>query len=143
HPPLLVALRDLYLEAFKSFGQIDAALASSIRDTGVRQFLLKNLGRDTNKSFHWKIDLDAIIKNYDELTKSIIVKHGFDKPTCFIRGGRSNYMQDTDLSVILKIFPQVRIIVIARAGHWVHVDAPEEFLKIVTDFLKYLPKNSS
>ena len=142
HPPLLVALRNIYLQAFQSFGQIDAALASSIRDAGVRQFLLKNLARDPNKRFHWKIDLDAIIKNYDELTKSIVVKHRFDKRTCFIRGGRSNYIQDEDLPFIKKMFPQAEIVTISSAGHWVHADAPEEFLKIVTDFLKD-PQESS
>ncbi len=136
HPPLLAALRDLYLQAFKSFGQIDAALAPAIHEASVRQFLLKNLARDPGLGFRWKIDLDAIIKNYDELTKSIVVKEPVNKPACFIRGGRSKYIQDEDLPLIKQMFPRAEVLTIPSAGHWVHADAPDEFLKIVTDFLQ-------
>ena len=44
-------------------------------------------------------------------------------------------MQDDDIPTILEIFPEAKIIAIPEAGHWVHVDAPEEFLKIVNDFV--------
>jgi esterase len=133
--PLLEALRSLDLKSFKSFGEIDAALAPEIHDTNTRAFLIKNISRDPKTGFRWKIDLDAIINNYDELTKSILAKNDFSKPACFIRAGRSKYIQDEDVSKILEIFPQAQIMSIPDAGHWVHVDAPEEFLRIVKDFL--------
>ena len=132
---LLQALRSLDLGTFKSFGGIDAFLAPSIRAPVLRQFLLKNLARDPAMGFRWKINLDALIKNYDELTKSIVVKEPFNKPTCFIRGGRSKYIQDEDFPIIKQMFPQGKIVTIPSVDHWVHADAPEEFLKIVNDFL--------
>ena len=132
---LLETLHDFDLPTFRSFGEIDAALAPSIRSRVLRQFLLKNLARDPNMGFRWKIDLDALIENYDELTKSIVVKEPFNKPACFIRGGRSKYIQDTDFPLIKQMFPQAEISTIPSAGHWVQADAPEEFLQIVNDFL--------
>jgi esterase len=132
---LLQALRGLDLPTFKSFGEIDTALAPSIRNPILRQFLLKNITRDPVMGFRWKIDLDALIENYDELTKSIVIKGPYNKPICFIRGGHSKYIQDEDLPLIKQMFPQAKISTIPSAGHWVQAEAPEEFLQIVNDFL--------
>jgi len=138
YPPsqrsLLQALRDVKLQTFRSFGEIDAALAPAVRSPVLRQFLLKNLARDAG-TFRWKISLDALIKNYDELTKNIVVREPFNKPTLFIRGGQSKYIQDEDLTIIKQLFPQAEISTIPNAGHWVHSDASSEFLQIVNGFL--------
>jgi pimeloyl-ACP methyl ester carboxylesterase len=66
---------------------------------------------------------------------TIAPREKFTRPACFIRGGRSNYIQDDDISLIHEIFPQAKVETISHAGHWLHADATEEFLKIVTDFL--------
>jgi pimeloyl-ACP methyl ester carboxylesterase len=139
HEATLAALRNLDLGSFRSFGEIDAALAPQIRTPSIRQFLMKNLARRPDASFCWRIDLDAILKNYHELTKAIVLTHAFPKPACFIRGGRSDYVADEDLPLIEKKFPRAEIVTLPDAGHWVHADAPEDFLKIVTDFLGARP----
>lgn len=135
HQSTLATLRNLDLRSFKSFGEIDAALAPHIASADIRQFLMKNLSREQNTGFSWRIDLEAISRNYVELTKSIVPKHTLAKPVCFIRGGRSDYLEDEDLPHIKRIFPQATLVTIAHAGHWVHVDAAEQFFKAVTEFL--------
>src|SRR6266498_3107074 len=92
HGQLLAALRGLQLQAYKFFGEIDSALSGAIPDPLVRQFLLKNLTRDPHEGFRWRIALDAIVENYDELTKAVAAGSPFIKPACFIRGGRSNFL---------------------------------------------------
>src|SRR5574342_144755 len=86
HQSTLTALRTLDLRSFKSFGEIDAALASDIPSADMRQFLMKNLTRQQGAGFRWRIDLEAIARNYVELTKPIARKHPFAGPGCFIRG---------------------------------------------------------
>lgn len=135
HESTLAALRNLDLRSFKSFGEIDAALAPEIPSADIRQFLMKNLTRQPDLGFRWRIDLEAITSNYVELTKPIAPTHTFAKPVCFIRGGRSDYLQDKDFPPIKKIFPQAAFVTIPHAGHWVHVDAAEDFLKTVNEFL--------
>jgi esterase len=135
HQSTLATLRNLDLRSFKSFGEIDAALVPHITSAGIREFLMKNLSRQQDAGFRWRIDLEAITRNYVELTKSIVPQHTFAKPVCFIRGGRSDYLEDEDWPPIKKCFPQATLVTIAHAGHWVHVDAAEEFLKAVTEFL--------
>jgi esterase len=132
---ILAALRSLDLARYKSFVDVDAALAEKISDNSLRQFLLKNLARDENGRLRWKIHLAAIDRNYDNLGRGIASERTFDKPTLFIRGGRSNYIEDDDAPLIRQIFPQAEIVTVPEAGHWVHVDAPEEFFQTVLNFL--------
>jgi len=134
HQSLLAVLRALDLRVAKNFSDIDAALSGPIPETAVRQFLMKNLTRD-DRGFRWRIALDAIMQNYDELTKAVVVERPFNKPACFIRAGRSNFVADEDSALIRKSFPQAEIETIASAGHWVHIDAADEFYKTVTSFL--------
>ena len=133
---LLEALRLLDLPRYNSFGDVDAALAAAISDASLRQFLLKNLARDENGHLRWKIDLEAIERNYHKLLRGLAAERTFDKPSLFIRGGRSNYIEDTDAPLIRQIFPQAEIATLAQAGHWVHVDLPEEFFQTVVNFLR-------
>lgn len=141
HEATLAALRNLDVGSFRSLGEIDAALAPQIRSPSIRQFLMKNLARRPDAGFCWRIDLDAILKNYHELTKAIVPTHAFPRPACFIRGSRSDYVADEDLPLIKQEFPRAEIVTIPDAGHWVHVDAMEDFLKIVTDFLSARPSS--
>jgi esterase len=132
---VLDALRSLDLTRYKSFAEIDAALAAEISSETLRQFLLKNLARDEDGLLRWKINLEAIDRNYDKLGRGVAPERNFNKPTLFIRGARSNYIEDDDAPLIRQIFPQAEIATLPEAGHWVHVDLPEEFFQTVLNFL--------
>jgi esterase len=65
----------------------------------------------------------------------LCLERSFNEPTSFIRGGRSNYIKDDDAPLIRQMFPQAEIATLPEAGHWVHVDAPDEFFQTVMNFL--------
>jgi esterase len=132
---LLKAMRSLDLSRYKSFADVDAALAPEVSSESLRKFLIKNLARDENGRLRWKLHLEVIDRNYDKLLRGLGAERRFDKPTLFIRGGRSNYIGDDDASLIRQMFPQAEIVTLPEAGHWVHVDAPEEFFQTVVNFL--------
>jgi len=134
HQSLLAALHAVDLRAAKNFSDIDSALRGPIPEAEVRQFLMKNLTRDDH-GFRWRIGLDAILQNYNALIQAVVVERPFSKPACFIRAGRSNFVADEDAVLIRKAFPQAKIETIAHAGHWVHIDAADEFYQTVTGFL--------
>ena len=132
---LLKAMLSLDLSRYKSFADVDAALAPEISSESLRQFLIKNLARDENGRLRWKMHLEAIDRNYDKLLHGLGAERSFNKPTLFIRGGRSNYIEDNDASLIRQMFPQAEIVTLPGAGHWLHVDASEEFFQTVVNFL--------
>jgi pimeloyl-ACP methyl ester carboxylesterase len=135
HRPMLNALAALDLKVLRSFGDAEAALAPTIVDPALRQFLVKNLARRDDGSLGWKIGLAEIMANYPQLAAAVPLAKPFTGPTCFIRGGRSDYIGDDDIAALRGQFPNAEFHTVARAGHWVHADAPDDFLTIATDFL--------
>jgi pimeloyl-ACP methyl ester carboxylesterase len=136
HSEIIHAMLSLDLSSYRTRKEVDAALAKSIKDQSVRQLLLKNVGRDNSGIFFWKFGLEEIAKNYDEVNREITFLSKVEKPTLFIRGGKSNYITDDDISEIKKLFSRVEIATILNSGHWVHADAPDEFSSVVLDFLR-------
>jgi pimeloyl-ACP methyl ester carboxylesterase len=135
HAPIFAALLALDLSAFQTRQQLENALAPEIPDLALRRFLLKNLGRNDNGAFYWKMNLSGLAKNYPQLCAAVNAEIPFTKPTLFLRGGKSKYISAADEPEIFRLFPAAKIQTIAGANHWVHADAPEEFLKSVLDFL--------
>ena len=106
--------------------------------SGTIQFLLKNLSRQTDNEgggFEWKMNLKSLWDNYPRILDNIEAHKPFQKPTLFIRGGASNYIQNTDFSHINQLFPHATIETVDDAGHWIHADKPVELLHLLTNFL--------
>ena len=135
HEKIFAALLALDLLKFQSRSQIEDALAVEIPDLVLRRFLLKNLGRDSAGVFFWKINLRGIAENYSHLREPLHAASPFIKPTLFIRGGKSNYINAADEIRIRELFPQAQIQTIPDAAHWIHAEQPAEFLRLVLDFL--------
>ncbi len=129
------ALHSIDINAYSFRKDVDAALSPTISDFGIRQFLMKNLGRNDSGRFFWKMNFEVIEKNYDRINEELPHDRQFDKPTLFIRGERSNHIDQGDFPLIQRLFPAARIVTVKSAGHWVHADAPEEFFSQVLEFL--------
>jgi esterase len=138
HEKIFAALLALDLKTFSARQEIEDALAPEISSLVLRRFLLKNLGRDSDAKFIWKINLRGLSENYFQIRAAISVSTPFAKPVLFVRGGKSNYVKPEDESLMRELFPQSEIQTVSAAGHWVHGDAPEEFLRLVLDFLPAL-----
>ncbi len=135
HDQIFEAMFKLDLQKYETRSQLDSALAPRIADSAVRQLLLKNVERDDNKRFKWKIDIEAIYRNYENVNAAVTLDGSFDKPALFIRGGRSSYLIKSDKKDIRDHFPLAEFVTIDSAGHWVHADEPVEFTKLVMEFL--------
>lgn len=135
HHEIIAALLSLDLPNISSRKEAEEQLAKHISDWGVRQFLLKGLGRDEQKNLQWKFNLKVLSEKYPEALKAIRLEYEFEGPTLFVSGGKSNYVQDADRADILKTFPDSRFVVLPDAGHWLHAEAPDAFLEAVLEFL--------
>jgi len=135
HIQLLNAMLSTDLSVAHSRSDAELQLKGKIKSQRLRQFLLKNLTWDHNERLSWRLNLPVLNANLPMMSGGIESASVFNRPTLFIRGGDSNYVREEDYVQILKNFPQAIIKTIPSAGHWVHADAPEEFSKIVTEFL--------
>jgi pimeloyl-ACP methyl ester carboxylesterase len=135
HDEILGAMVSLDLASYKSREAIDGALQNRIPDERVRQFILTNLKRLSGGHYVWKINLEVLRAKYDEVTKTQVSVVPFPGPVLFIRGD-SDYIREDDRALISRLFPHATLRSIPGAGHWVHADAPEEFFRVVLEFLQ-------
>lgn len=135
HELIFKALMALDLYSISDRGEAEEQLGNYIKDRGTLQFLLKNLSRHKEGYFEWKMNLPVLYQYYQEIMGPPIARGYFPGEALFIRGGRSDYVLDSDFQTIHTYFPNARILTIPEAGHWVHADAPEELFSAVTAFL--------
>jgi esterase len=134
HEKILEGLNALDLSQFKSRGQADRQLANYIEEIGVRQFLLKNLYWVEKGQLGWRINIPVLSDKIHDIIEEI----KFDKietETLFMRGGKSNYIVESDYPEIEAKFPNSEIHTIEESGHWIHAEAPKEFYLEVINFL--------
>jgi len=139
HNDVLDALNAIDLTTVKTRKQADEQLAQYIEELGVRQFLLKSLAPNSDKTddknaMQWRFNLKAISENYQALTLGFDEHLQYKGPTLFIKGELSGYIQAKHRPTIAKLFPNSRGHVVNDAGHWLHAQKPEQFNRIVNGF---------
>ena len=132
----LRAMQQVPLAACTRRGEVDAALAESIADPAVRAFLVQNVTTGP-AGLAWAMNLDAIAHNFPAIVGFPHVPAGriFSGPTLFVVGERSDYVRPEHHAAIHRLFPAATIQVVTGAGHWVHAEAPDAFLAVVSGFL--------
>ncbi len=137
HHQIIDGLLSIDLKNIESRKEADVKLADFVPEYSVRQFLLKNLERDAEKAFKWKLNLEVINNRLEDVGASTIPKTKIETPTLFIRGINSNYVTDDDIMEIRKYFFNSRVESIGNAGHWLHAEQPEAFINTILEFLEY------
>ena len=141
HSNMIEAMRKVDLSKIASREDADRALATSIGSERIRGFLLKNLRRNGDGAFSWRINLEAISSNLDAIfggmdRESIEARGGITGfPALFISGGDSEYIRAMDYQMIRDIFPTAEVATVAGAGHCVHAEQPALLVKTIRYFL--------
>ncbi len=135
HGDIFESLLGLDLSKMKERKEAEDYLLPRIPDFGTRQFLLKNITREDDGSFAWKMNLPVLWKHYKDILAAVTSDTPFEKPALFIRGSRSNYIKDEDWENTKLLFPNAELVTIEDAGHWVHADKPKELLEVIKAFL--------
>ena len=131
---IITTLLNMQLSTIHSLADANKQLEPEISDIVLRQFLLKNLVRDRQHNFSWRVNLQSLHNNRAALAGEI-PSGKFDGKTMFIVGGKSNYVLKDDTAAIKDRFPNANIHTVENAGHWVHAEQPEIVQQLVSDFL--------
>ncbi len=134
HDGILKGLNAIKLNELNSRGHADEILNRYVPDPAVRQFLLKNLARDSQQNFEWRINIPVLEKHIEDMGAGLLNEGTFEGPTLFIRGSKSNYFEPGDEKLIQSYFPSAQIVTL-DTGHWVQAENPEGFTETVFHFL--------
>jgi len=81
------------------------------------------------------MNLMAINKCYSDLHGALNGDSPFPGPTLFIKGELSGYLQPAYKEQTIRLFPEAQIKTVSGAGHWVHSEKPQQFIKLARRFL--------
>lgn len=143
HSVILNAILAFDLHKISSRGEAEKKLFEKIPDEKTRGLILKNLQRTGDNSFIWKLNARSLISNLDKIMEGVERQTSLSQqvsgfPVIFLKGSDSDYMPAEDFKDIQKVFPAAEIIEVSGAGHWLHVDNPDE---VVKNFKRLLADN--
>jgi len=133
HDHILDGLHEIDLHTLASRTEADQLLSRQIPEPDVRQFLLKNLARNSVSKFEWRVNIHAIDEHIEEIGAGMVYDGKFHGPALFVKGVRSNYYAAGDEENILKIFPAAQFVTL-NTGHWVQAEDPKAFAKVALEF---------
>jgi pimeloyl-ACP methyl ester carboxylesterase len=136
HMQILEAMRSVDFDEAGSREEVDRIVSRHVKSDRIRLFILKNIYRIGRKRLAWRLNVDGIYENIENVFTAIDSPYTFDNPALFVRGGKSPYVPEEDFDRILKKFPQAEFKTIEDASHWVHADNPDELCAAFSEFLQ-------
>lgn len=102
----------------------------------VGQFLYANIIEDEAGRGVWRVYLQGIYETLHDATSVDRWSElsNWSVPTLLVRGAESDEITRADFARMVAASPFIEGAEVARAGHWVHFDQPEAFVKLVDDF---------
>jgi pimeloyl-ACP methyl ester carboxylesterase len=136
HLEFIEAMRAVDMSAVRRRGDVDEALAQSVPDPGIRQFLMHNL-LNQNGVFSWRINLPALAQAMPTIMSfpSPLLERRYTGPALFLHGGASDYVLPAHHRAIQQLFPAATIRALPDAGHWLHAEQPQAVCQALEDFL--------
>jgi pimeloyl-ACP methyl ester carboxylesterase len=128
------AMQSVDLAAVTRRSDADALLAPTVPEPALRAFFLQSLAIGEGGAA-WKLNLDALAEQMPRIMGFPQIDGSFPGPALFVTGARSDYLRPEHLPRIRGLFPAAEFREIAGAAHWLHAEAPAEFVSVVAEFL--------
>lgn len=136
HQQIIEGLQQVVRQRCQTRVEAEALLSEVIDDPGVVGYLLMSLERGAeNEVYQWRFNLEGLADAYDRLREAPADEGPFQGQTLFLKGSESAYIQAAHEQEILRRFPGTQLVAVEEAGHWLHVDQPDQFNGAVRAFL--------
>lgn len=136
HQDIMQALNAVDFSVKPDRAAVEETIAEYVPDFGTRQFLMKNVYRETPDQLAFRFNLPVFNKEIENIGQALTEGSHFDGPTLFLRGDKSRYIKDEDFGLIKSHFPNAEIKDIKNSGHWLHAENPKDFFEETLAFLK-------
>jgi esterase len=134
HEDIIAAMQSVNFDEVDYRQDVDEKLKVHVKSQRIRWFILKNLHRLNRGRLAWRINIDAIAANMENIAAGMVYEGAYPGPVMFVRGSESDYIKEEDEELILKYFPNATIETIEGAAHWIHADAPDELCDLLSSF---------
>lgn len=135
HQKIIEALQAVKINEANNRRDVEDQLRQYLNETGVIQFLLKNVYIKEDRTLDWRFNLKTLTEKYAEFITVGVEQGVYDGETLFLSGEKSNYILEEDYPMIKEMFPHSEIKIVPKAGHWVQAENPKAFNELVKQFL--------
>ena len=135
HNAIINGLNALDFNTITSRGEADTELSKYITAYRTRQFLLKNLYWEEKGRLGFRFNLAVLSHKMEEVGENISSTSFYNGPTLFLKGDKSEYVSENDVSEIKRHFPLAELDTIKNAGHWLHAENAVDFFEKSIAFL--------
>ncbi|ABZ94948.1 Hydrolase or acyltransferase [Leptospira biflexa serovar Patoc strain 'Patoc 1 (Ames)'] len=123
-----IASMSFPLVGFSSRTEIDQEMAKFVSDSFIRQFLQMSLERKEDGSYHWKLNVDGLNHARRVFEDVFTFDQTSETPTLFLLGGESDYIRESDFSLMDRFFDKNQKVRIKGGGHYIHFTHQKEYL---------------
>ncbi|MCU0453267.1 MAG: alpha/beta fold hydrolase [Bacteroidetes bacterium] len=95
HDEVFAAFESIPLEQCATRKEVEDAMRVRVSKNSTALFLLKNLTREENGRFRWKVNVPVLRSSYHEINRAIDSEAPYDGPALFIRGVRQTTSSTT------------------------------------------------
>lgn len=134
HQHILNGLATLDFSQITSRKEADQVLSNYVKETGIRQFLLKNIYRPTPTQLGLRLNIDILKEAIDQVGASLSQEMQYPGKTLFLKGEKSGYIETGDELLLRHHFPQNTLVTIEKAGHWLHAENPTAFSQAIANW---------
>eukprot|EP00055_Hartaetosiga_balthica_P010943 m.48320 g.48320 ORF g.48320 m.48320 type:complete len:328 (+) comp7390_c0_seq1:99-1082(+) len=135
---VLSAMQSLPLDgSINTTAKVVEHLQATINNKPISQFAATNFVRGKKGTLpRWRLNIDVIAKCISSMRGFPIVEKGISSqvPTLFLHGSKSNYVIDEYKPIIASFFPNHSYQSL-EAGHWVHAEKKDEFIREIVNYL--------
>ncbi len=136
HKDLINLLFEISSKPITNRNYVKNILRAGELDNNTINFLLKNLYWINDKELKFRFNIKAIESFQNQLMDFQKSNKKWMGKCHFLKGENSEYIKESDKLIIKEFFPNFRIHKINQAGHWLHFDNKESFLKTINEILK-------
>lgn len=135
YKPEFEAMLGLDLGTLESRQSVSEALEEAIPEADFRESLLTNLTRKEG-GFAWKPNLKVLYRNLETIrTNPLREGQSFPGDTLLVKGGASDFIEEGDLEVMRKYFPELTLFLMEGVSHNPHVDGRETLINKLMEWL--------
>ena len=135
HKEIISILFEINEKQFKDRKLMIDYLNDRITDVFTQQLIQKNLRKNSEQIYETKINIEAIDRCFNEIGGEIILGENVRYlSVMFLFGSESPYHDTTDEIYIREKMPYSQIKIVKNAGHLVHIENRNDFLKLTRTF---------
>ncbi len=134
HGSIFAAFKSVPLAQIARRSDADEFMSQFVDEAAVRQFLLKNLYRNSDGEFCWRADIQALEQAYAKIISGPDIQAQYQGPVLFIKGQHSDYITAAAQPAIEAFFPAFEFKIMSGVGHWLHAEKPALFHALVARF---------